>query len=300
MGMRIIALLIVVAATTVQLHAQGMTVTGTVTEEETGKPIEFASLLLKDHSLWAISDEKGFFAIKNVPQGKTSLVVQCLGYVKTEVILDVAHGMDDVAIRLKVDNLSLDEVEVVAHRKTDTGTTSYVIDRNTLDNQQIIDVSNIQTLLPGGKSVNGTLMSDIRLALRSASGEKGNASFGTAVEIDGARLGNNMEVGETMAAGTRTISTSDIESVEVVTGIASVEHGDLSNGVVRIHTRKGKSPFIVEENSTSIRIKSHSTRDLTLDNAQVFSICLWSMHSRSPTSPRHTPPTSATLSRHII
>ena len=32
----------------------------------------------------------------------------------------------------------------------------------------------------------------------------------------------------------------------MVTGVPSVEYGDLSNGVVKVNTRRGKSPFIVE------------------------------------------------------
>ena len=34
--------------------------------------------------------------------------------------------------------------------------------------------------------------------------------------------------------------------MEVVPGIASVEYGDLTNGVVKVKTRRGSSPFIVE------------------------------------------------------
>jgi outer membrane receptor protein involved in Fe transport len=94
--------------------------------------------------------------------------------------------------------------------------------------------------LPGGKTANATLMSDSRMALRSGSQEKGNASFGTAIEMDGMRLDNNATIGETAGASTRTLSTSNIESIEVVTGIPSVEYGDLSNGVVKVNTRKGK------------------------------------------------------------
>ena len=60
------------------------------------------------------------------------------------------------------------------------------------------------------------------------------------------RLDNNATAGETAGASTRTISSSNIESIEIVTGIPSVEYGDLSNGVVKVNTRKGKSPFIVE------------------------------------------------------
>ena len=51
---------------------------------------------------------------------------------------------------------------------------------------------------------------------------------------------------ETKGAGLRNISSSNIESVEIITGIPSVEYGDLSNGIVKINTRKGKTPFIIE------------------------------------------------------
>ena len=149
-------------------------------------------------------------------------------------------------ITLKQETLKLDEVTVTAQRKNNESTTSYTIDRTALDNQQIISVSDLSTLLPGGKTVNSTLMNDTRMALRSGTQEGGNASFGTAIEVDGIRLDNNAAVGETAGASTRSISSSNIESVEIVTGIPSVEYGDLSNGVVKVNTRKGKSPFIVE------------------------------------------------------
>ncbi len=242
----ILLLILLVGGAAGRMFAQGVDVSGKVIAKADGQPIEFASVMLKDHNLWAISDMDGYFTIKNVPQGKTNLVVQCLGYVQNTITLDVLPGMKPLKVIMASDNLGLDQVEVVAHRKTDVATTSYAIDRMVLDNQQILNLSDIQSLLPGGKTVNSTLMNDPRIILRAGSAEKGNASFGTAIEVDGARLGNNMETGETMAASTRTLSASSIESVEVVTGVASVEHGDLSNGVVRIHTRQGKSPFIVE------------------------------------------------------
>ena len=51
---------------------------------------------------------------------------------------------------------------------------------------------------------------------------------------------------ETKGVGLRNIGSSNIESVEIITGIPSVEYGDLSNGIVKINTRKGKTPFIIE------------------------------------------------------
>ncbi len=226
--------------------AQNMTVAGRVTDEGSKQPIEFASVLMKDNGRWAVTDADGRFIMKNVPEGKAMLVVQCLGYATRSLVLDIKRDMKSLNIRLKQEDLRLEEVTITARRKHDEATTSYTIDRAALDQQQLLNLGDIETLLPGGKTVNPTLMNDDRLALRSGSLEKGNASFGTAIEIDGARLDNNAAAGETMSASTRSLGTSNIESVEIVTGIPSVEYGDLSNGVVKVNTRKGKSPFIIE------------------------------------------------------
>ena len=247
---RIYIVLVALLGAVATLQAQTLRLAGRVVDADTGAPVEFASILLEENGLWAITNEKGEFAIKNVSPGKNTLTVQCLGYQRRSWPFDVSRNVDDLNLRLHQHNLKLQGVTVVAKRKRDEATTSYTIDRQTLDNQQIINVADIATLLPGGKTVNPSLMNDNRLALRSGSQEKGNASFGTAIEVDGIRLDNNAMNGETAGASTRTISASNIESVEIVTGIPSVEYGDLSNGVVRVNTRKGKSPFIVEGSLT--------------------------------------------------
>lgn len=244
--MRLTLLALTLLTTVLQAAAQTVTVAGKIAHSDTRRGIEFASVLLKENGLWAITDSEGRFAIKNVPTGRATMTVQCLGYSTRTLQLNIVKDMPRLDITLEEENLKLQEVTVVAKRKQDEATTSYTIDRQTLDQQQMLNVSDIGSLLPGGKTVNATLMEDNRLSLRSNGQEKGNASFGTAIEIDGMRLDNNATAGETLAASTRTISASNIESVEVVTGIPSVEYGDLSNGVVKVNTRKGKSPFIVE------------------------------------------------------
>ena len=231
---------------TITAMGQNVTISGKVVGDDDKQPIEFASVLLKDHGMWAITDGEGRFTIKNVPIGKVTVTIQSLGYSTRQMTLTITKDVPRLNIGLKQESLKIDEVTVVAKRKRDEATTSYTIDRTALDNQQILNIGDITTLLPGGKSVNPTLMNDERIALRSGVQEKGNASFGTAVEVDGIRMDNNASIGETAGASTRTIGTSNIESVEIVTGIPSVEYGDLSNGVVKVNTRKGKSPFIIE------------------------------------------------------
>ena len=253
-------LFILLLVGTIATKAQQVTLSGRITDDESKKPVEFASVLIKENGYWAITDGDGLFRIKNMPVGKATMTIQCLGYATRQIVIDVKRDIPRLRITIKQESLKLDEVMVTAHRKKDEATTSYTIDRTTLDNQQLINVGDIGTLLPGGKTVNPSLMGDTRMALRSSSlQEKGNASFGTAIEIDGMRLDNNAATNETAGASTRTISSSNIESVEIVTGIPSVEYGDLSNGVVKVNTRKGKSPFIVEG-----RINQH-TRQMAIN-----------------------------------
>lgn len=228
------------------VKAKDFVLSGKVIDSSNGQPIEYASILISESGLWAITDNKGVFTIRNVKAGKTTLTVQCLGYRKQTWPMTINRDVLDLTLRIQQESLKLEGVTITAKRIEDEATTSYTIGRTTLDNQQILNISDLSTLLPGGKTANSSLMSDNRLSLRSGSQEKGNASFGTAIEVDGMRLDNNAATGETMAASTRTVSASNIESVEVVTGIPSVEYGDLSNGVVKVNTRKGKSPFIIE------------------------------------------------------
>lgn len=221
-------------------------VSGKISNHKNNTPIEFATVLLPENELWAITDEKGEFTLRQVPEGKVILEVQCLGYVKKKIELDVRKNMSGLVIVLNEDNLKLDEVVVTAQKKAGELTTSYTIDRTTLDHAQILNISDIGTLLPGGKTKSDNLTSNNRFALRSGSTEKGNAAFGTAIEVDGVRLQNNSAMNETLSADTRNISSANVESVEVITGIPSVEYGDLSNGMLKIHTRKGKTPFILD------------------------------------------------------
>lgn len=227
-------------ANTAKVKLQG------VITDENNHVLEFASVYIKETAQWAVTDSKGRFNIDNVGIGRLTLIIRCMGYVTRTMPFDAKPQMPFLRFKLQEENLKLQEVEVVAKRKTDEATTSYVLDKLTLDNQQIISLGDVSALLPGGKTVNGSLMSDRRLSLRSNNGEKGNASFGTAVDVDGVRVDNNAAMNETNGASTRRISATNIEQVEIVTGIPSVEYGDLSNGIVKVTTRKGHTPYTID------------------------------------------------------
>ena len=48
------------------LWAQNYTVSGTVTDQESGQPVDFATVVLTSSEQWAVANAKGEFTIKNV------------------------------------------------------------------------------------------------------------------------------------------------------------------------------------------------------------------------------------------
>lgn len=238
---------------------------GKIVDAKTAQPIEFATIALSDNSLWAISNEKGEFEINKIGGGEVEVVFSCLGYVKQSLVLNFDNNITKQTILLNEDNLTLNDVVVTAKRTTDNIGTSYKINRNTLNHMQVLNVADISQLLPGGKTSTATsLVSASRFSLRSGDSwsEMGNPTFGTGVEVDGVRLSNNASFPstnqmQTYGVDTRNISPTNIESVEIVTGIPSVEHGDISSGIVKINTRKGITPTNVEF-STNIKSKQVS------------------------------------------
>ncbi len=228
------------------LCAQYYSISGKIIDSKENTPIEFAVIQITETEQYAISNKEGAFSIGNVPSGNIELTISILGYETKSYKFDLRRSILDFTFKLKQNTLALNEIDVTAQFKDDLSTT-YKISNTALEHEQVLDISQIQSLLPGGKTTSATdLSSQQRMYIRSeTSNEYGNSTFGTALEVDGVRLGNNAEFNSYNPFGvdTRSISTVNIESVEVVTGIASVEHGDFSNGIVKINTKKGKTPL---------------------------------------------------------
>ena len=95
--------------------AQHATLAGCVVDDATSEPVEFASILLPESGLWAITDEEGKFTVKNVPMGKMTLTVQCLGYQKRSWPMTINRNVTNLTFRLKEENLKLNEVRPTSH-----------------------------------------------------------------------------------------------------------------------------------------------------------------------------------------
>ena len=239
------------------IRAQTFTVSGTVTDKGTGEPVEFATVVLEASEQWAVADDKGKFSIPGVSVPKTVISVACLGYVTYSVEITISKDIANFKVQLQQDNLTLDKAVVTAKENSNSATTARTIDKTALEHVQMMNVSDISSLLPGGATQSAALTSEQQFNLRASSGENGNASFGTAVEVDGVRLSNNASYSDIKGVATNNIASANVESVEVITGVPSVEYGDMGSGVVKINTKKGKTPWQLTM-STSPRTKQLS------------------------------------------
>ncbi len=224
------------------VHAQSRSVSGRITEAGSGDPVIGAVVRIGEDYLWAVADTEGYYIFENVQPGKHQLEASCLGYVSVTLEIDVRKDIEDLDIKLHENSLALDEVVVTAQKAKDGLGTTHSLGRDALNHLQLSNMTDVAALLPGGKTVNPDLTVENSFSIREGGSTSGNAAFGTAVEVDGVRLGNNASFGEMGGVDTRSVAVENIESIEVITGVPSAEYGDLGSGMVRINTRKGRTP----------------------------------------------------------
>ena len=224
---------------------RGREISGKVVEAGTGVPVIGAVIRLGDDYLWTTSDLDGLFAFDKVQKGSYVLEVSCLGYVTAYVEINADRNIEGITITLHENSLALDEVVVTAQRAKDGLGTSHNLGRDALNHLQLSNMTDVAALLPGGKTVNPDLTAENQFSLREGGSDLGNSAFGKAVEIDGVRIGNNASFREMGGVDTRNVAVENIESIEVITGVPSAEYGDLNSGMVKINTRKGRTPVNV-------------------------------------------------------
>ena len=287
--MKRLLLLLLSAVVPLALHAQRYDVSGTVLVKGTAKPIGQAVVELPHDGLWAVADNDGRFTVHGVPRGKNEFVVSCLGYVTTVCEVEVTGRTDSLRLYAPEDNLTLESVVVTAKEAPNAMSTSRTIGSNALDHLQVVDASDISSLLPGGKTANPDLTSanEAKFSLRSGGSTAGNAQFGTAVEVDGVRLSTNASMGDPSGASTRNIASSNIEEVEVITGVPSAEYGDISSGIVRISTRKGRTPYtiVMATNPNTKQISVSKGFDLGRERGVLNANLEYTRATKNPVSP---------------
>lgn len=251
------------------MRAQKAVLSGHVVAIEDGRrvPIDYAVVLLKPAGLYATSDEKGAYSISGIDPGSYEVEVQVLGYntIDTAMVLR-GHVIKDFV--MTESSFRLRDVHVVAEASKAGDATASMISRQAIDHSQTSSLRDIMQLLPGASFSNPDLSSAQSINIRTAAASDMN-SLGTAIIVDGSPMSNNANMEgistaingiASSVAGTaasaagaaagsgvdvRQISTDNIESVEVIRGIPSVQYGDLTSGAVIINSKAGVEPLTI-------------------------------------------------------
>ena len=264
---RIVTVIFCVLAAGLSLSAQDSrtaTITGSVHCSDDGLPIDFASVVLERSNQYTMTDKDGSFTVERVPAGEVSLSLQFCGMEKADTVFTVKPGkITHLDLKMRPVSFHIETLTVTATQNKAGSSTASNISRQAMDHMQTSSLKDVMALLPGVSVSNPNLSNAQSISIRSNNGLAVN-SLGTAIIVDGAPMSNNanLQVLSTSIAGDtkaenglsgsasaasgvdiRSLSTDNIESVEVIRGIPSVEYGDMTSGAVIVKSKAGKSPL---------------------------------------------------------
>ena len=162
---RVFLVVLLFCAALVEAVAVSFSVSGKVTDAKDGAPLAGAVVSLE--GLWAVTADDGNFTITRVQPGTYKLKASLLGYVDLERSLKVDRNIKGLALELSYNTLALDGVTVTASYPKDGTGTSHNIGRDALNHLQLNNMSDMLSLLPGGKTVNPDLTSENTISIRS-------------------------------------------------------------------------------------------------------------------------------------
>lgn len=267
MNKRIITILMLVCLTIPGITS---TITGKITCQMEKKNIPDALVILQkrndpDFSRTTVSDKTGQFIMTNVATGVYNIEAVHDGFFKNVLFdLKIEEGQTyTINVKLLVHEgksasdycFMLGGIEVRSVQKElipESPVTTRKIDTGEIEHMQATSLGDLLTLVPGvDKSQNPGLSTKSEVGLRSV---KSNAvwgqveSFGSAIIVNGNQISTDANSSSSYLSGSavsgldlRIIPADNIKSVEVITGIPSVEYGNFASGVIKVETKIGRT-----------------------------------------------------------
>jgi hypothetical protein len=230
-----VGLTIALAIATSPLSAQQTTgkVEGTVSDQA-GVAIANAQVFVVGTSFGAISNDKGYYFINNVPVGTYTVRAQFIGYAPAEVRGVRVLGGNTITVDVKMQSSAvvLTGVTVTAAANPivprDQVASKTTVSQQLVDNLPVDDIRNIVAIQPGVVESGASMGVSIR------GGRPGEAN----VYIDGAPVRATNSGSQRVNLG-----TNAIEEASVTTGALGVEFADAQSGVISFTTRAGGQSY---------------------------------------------------------
>jgi hypothetical protein len=226
---------IALAIVTTPLAAQQTSgkIEGTVTDQA-GVPIANAQVFVVGTSYGAVTNDKGYYFINNVPVGTYNIRAQFIGYAPAELRGVRVQGGQTATADLKMQSSA-----VVLTGVTVTAAANPIVPRDQVASKSIVsgdlvgslpmdDVRNIIAVQPG------VVESGASAGLSIRGGRPGEAN----VYIDGAPVRATNSGSQRVNLG-----TNAVEEASVTTGALGVEFADAQSGVISYTTKAGGSSY---------------------------------------------------------
>ncbi len=252
---RYLSILFLFLFSSFSMYAQSVQITGKVSDES-GKPLEGATVSEKGTNKSTLTDAKGTFKL-SVSSAKAKLTITYVGYDQQESSI---NGATPVSIVLKATNESLNEVVVVGYntvkRKDVTGAVAG-INQNDIKSRPVANAVEAMQGKVAGVDISsnerpGQVGSITIRGVRSLT-----ASNSPLYVVDGIPL---------ITGGIDYLNPSDIETIDVLKDAsATAIYGSRgANGVIIITTKQGKTGKVTLSLNTSVKI------DNLVDNMEMF------------------------------
>lgn len=250
-----------------------------VNDNNTKESVIMANCSLDPLGSFNVTDIDGKALFQKVPTGVFTLKVSYVGYETYTSTLKVDKDLT-VNVQLVPTSLALKEVVVTAKQNASGASTSSIIGRQAIDHLQASSLADVMQLIPGMQMGNVDMTQKANLQLRTLRNNNTSA-FGSSIVVDGVPISNNGQVTQgqfssTAFTGTdlRQIAADNIDNVEVIRGIPSAEYGDLTSGLVVVHSKMGVTPWQIKAKVNPAMTNASLTKGFSLNKAGIMNVNL--------------------------
>ena len=254
-------------------HAQTGKLTGVVTDEETGKPVEGAAVTLQGTTLGTLTNAAGRYFIIQVPPNRYSVQARRIGYqskVQTDVsvIIDGTRNLDfklKASQTLQVVTVRAEQTPIIERGQVGSGTT---ITQEQIQSLPVTSISGVLALQQGFQEVpQNTNIISLAEEQRSTTQPirvRGSRGGSTLSMIDGVPINNPVFGSNAIDLGTFAVQQTDFRR-----GNMDPQYGNALSGIVNNFVREGGSQVsgsINFQNSTLPGALFNSVQDKLLGN----------------------------------
>ena len=230
----------------IEISSQSFSISGNIRDSKSGKALEGANVII-NNNYHAITNDIGYYIVKNLLKGNYSVKVSRLGYKSLSATVPIETESVKKDFILDSSPIELDEVVVNSNR-----TVKYL--RNSPYSELLIDKKQIET--QSFQSLSDALKEQPGLSLLS------DGIWGTEISIRGLNRenivtlidGNRIATSTDVAARLSMIDLADIERIEVIKGASSSIYGSgATGGIINVITKTPQfnEEFIVRGNFSS-------------------------------------------------